>query len=39
MESNEEKFVPRGAIAFLFAVLIIAAAVYFSLYFLQISKL
>lgn len=38
MESNDEKFVPRGAIAFLIALLILGAIIFFSAYFLQVSK-
>ncbi len=38
MEPNDENFVPRGAVAFLIALLILAAIIFFSAYFLQISK-
>ncbi len=38
MESNDEHFVPRGAIAFLIALLILGAVIFFSAYFLQTSK-
>lgn len=38
MEPNDEHFVPRGAIAFLIVILILAAIIFFTAYFLQISK-
>ncbi len=38
MEPKDEDFVPRGAVAFLIAILILAAIIFFSAYFLQISK-
>lgn len=38
MESNDENFVPRGAIAFFIALIILGAIIFFSAYFFQISK-
>lgn len=38
MEPNDEKFVPRGAVAFLILLLILAAVIFFTAYFLQTSK-
>ncbi len=38
MEPNDEHFVPRGAFAFLIVILILAAIIFFTAYFLQISK-
>jgi hypothetical protein len=34
----EEKFVPRGAIAFFIALLVLAAAIWFSIYFIMLSQ-
>lgn len=39
MEPNDENFVPRGAIVFLILLLILAAIIFFTAYFLQTSKL
>ena len=42
MEENEklaeEKFVPRGAIAFFVALILFAAFIWFGIYFLMISQ-
>lgn len=35
---NDEKFVPRGAVAFFVLLLILAAAIWFGIYFLMLSK-
>lgn len=38
MEPKDEDFVPRGAVAFLIFILILAAIIFFIAYFLQVSK-
>lgn len=38
MEPKDEDFIPRGAVAFLILILILTAIVFFTAYFLQVSK-
>lgn len=38
MEPKDEDFVPKGAVAFLIVILILAAIIFFTAYFLQTSK-
>ncbi len=36
--SNEEKFIPKGAMAFLILLLILCAIIWFGIYFLMLSR-
>ena len=38
MSDPQEKFVPRGAIAFFILLCILAAVIWFAIYFMMISK-
>jgi hypothetical protein len=35
---NEEKFLPRGAIAFFVLLLVLTAAIWFGIYFLMLAR-
>ena len=38
-ENNEEKFIPKGAIAFFFVLVLLGLAIWYTIYFLMLDRI